>query len=86
MRSTRLQVGQVRDEFADTLNRVAYRGERIIIERRGRDVAAVVPIDDLELLRALEDRIDLEAARTALAEVDQEGAVSWEELKTELRL
>jgi prevent-host-death family protein len=86
MSVTKLTVGQVRDQFSDTLNQVAYRGDRIIIERRGKDVAAVVPIEDLELLQLLEDRIDLESARTALSEVEAEGTVSWDELKEELGL
>lgn len=86
MSVTKLTVGQVRDQFSDTLNQVAYRGDRIIIERRGKDVAAVVPIEDLELLQLLEDRIDLESARTALSEVEAEGTVSWDEMKEELGL
>lgn len=86
MSVTKLTVGQVRDQFSDTLNQVAYRGDRIIIERRGKDVAAVVPIEDLELLQLLEDRIDLEAARNALAEVAADGTVSWDEMKEELGL
>ena len=64
--SESLPVGKVRDQFAEALNQVAYRGERIWIERRGKDVAAPVPIEDVELLEALEDRIDLEDARAAL--------------------
>ena len=86
MTTTKLTVGQVRDQFSDALNQVAYRGDRIIIERRGKDVAAVVPIEDLELLQLLEDRVDLESARIALAEVEAEGTVSWDEMKGELGL
>lgn len=86
MHVTKLTVGQVRDQFSDALNQVAYRGDRIIIERRGKDVAAVVPIEDLELLQMLEDRIDLESARKALAEVAAEDSVSWDEMKEELGL
>jgi prevent-host-death family protein len=83
---TKLTVGQVRDQFADALNQVAYRGERIAIERRGKTVAAVVPIADLELLEALENRIDLEAARAALASMETEGTDTWESVKAELKL
>ncbi|HTE18626.1 MAG TPA: type II toxin-antitoxin system prevent-host-death family antitoxin, partial [Armatimonadota bacterium] len=61
-----LSVGALRDQIADTLNRVAYTGARIVIERRGKNIAAVVPIEDLELLQALETRVDLETARAAL--------------------
>jgi len=49
-------------------------------------VAAVVPIEDLELLQALEDRVDLEQAREALRTIETEGTVPWEELKADLGL
>ena len=78
---TRLRASTVREEFSETLNRVAYKGERIVLERHGKDVAALVPLEDLELLEELEDRMDLEAARKALTE---HGSISLDELKAEL--
>ncbi|HSE58169.1 MAG TPA: type II toxin-antitoxin system prevent-host-death family antitoxin [Nitrospiraceae bacterium] len=69
----RTAASKVRQDFSDTLNRVAYGRERVILQRRGKDVAAVVPIDDLRLLEALEDRMDLEDARAALAEANKKG-------------
>jgi PHD/YefM family antitoxin component YafN of YafNO toxin-antitoxin module len=84
--ATKLTVGQARDQFADTLNQGAYRGDRIVIERHGKDIAAFVPIEDLELLEALEDRIDLEKARASLKAAESEGTVSWEQVKEDLRL
>jgi prevent-host-death family protein len=65
-----VEVSVVRERFADSLNRVYYRKDRVVIVRRGRPVAALVSMEDLELLRTLEDRIDLEAARRALRERD----------------
>lgn len=45
----------------------AQRGERSFVERHGRPVAAVVTIDDYELLerivKRLEDELDLESIR-----------------------
>ena len=80
---TRLRASKARQEFADTLNRVVYGGERIVLARRGRDLAAIVSMDDLELIRALEDRIDLQRARKALKE---KGSVAWKEVRAELGL
>jgi prevent-host-death family protein len=79
---TRLSATKAREVFSDTLNRVAYGGERIILHRRGRDLAALVSLEDLNLLRELEDRLDLEAARKALKE---EGTITWKDVKLELR-
>jgi len=83
--TTRLRSTLVRDAFSDTINRVAYSGERIVLERRGKAVAAVVPLADLELLEDLEDRLDLDEARAAIAETRKKGAVSWEKVKAALR-
>jgi prevent-host-death family protein len=76
----------VRRELAETLNRVSYKGERVVVERRGKVVAAIVPVGDLELLEALEDRLDLEAARAALKEAERMGTVPWARLKKDLGL
>jgi prevent-host-death family protein len=35
-----MSVSEVRDEFADALNRVSYADDRVIVTRRGRPVAA----------------------------------------------
>ncbi len=83
---TRIKASEVREDFAEVLNRVAYRGERIVVHRRGKDVVALVPVGDVALLQALEDRIDIEEAHKALAEAKAKGTVGWEALKTELGL
>ena len=75
-----------RDSLSDTLNRVSYSKERIVIRRHGKDLAALVPIEDLRFLEELEDRMDLEEARVTLAECDKEGTIPWEEVKKDLGL
>jgi hypothetical protein len=49
-------------------------------------VAAVVPIEDVKLLEELEDRIDLEDARAALAEAKSKGTIPWVKIKADLGL
>lgn len=82
--STRRKIASstARSEFADIVNRAAYAGERVIVHRRKKPVAAVVPLEDLELLEQLEDRIDLEEARKRL----NEPTVPWSKLKKNLGL
>ena len=75
---------QVRKRLAEVINRAAYGKERVILARRGKAVAAIVSLEDVELLEALEDQIDLENARAALIEAEKEGTVSWEEFKRAL--
>ncbi len=71
-----------RSEFADIINRAAYAGERVIVNRRKKPVAAVVPLSDLKLLEQLEDRVDLEDARKRL----NEPTVPWSKIKKDLGL
>jgi prevent-host-death family protein len=72
----------------DTLNRVAYQGERVRIDRRGAPSVAIIPIEDLELLEFLEDQIDIRDAHKALAEMKAKGEkpVPWDETKARLGL
>jgi prevent-host-death family protein len=76
-----MKVADIRNNLADAINRVAYAGERIPLERRGKTVAALVSVEDLELLERLEDEADIKAARKARKE---KGGVSLEEVKRRL--
>jgi prevent-host-death family protein len=61
-------VVEVRDNLAEIINRVAYGGERVVLNRRAKGVAAVVSMEDLKLLEELEDRADVKAAKKARKE------------------
>jgi len=73
-----MKVADIRNNLADAINRVVYAGERIPLERRGKTVAALVSVEDLELLQRLEDEADIKAARKALKE---KGRISLEDFK-----
>ena len=61
---------EARQRLGDILNRVALRNDQFIIERKGKPLAAVVPVQRLEQMRR--------AARLHLLQVleRQEGKVS----------
>ncbi len=67
---TTISTAEARKHFADIVNKVAYGKEHIVLTRRGQEVAALVSIDELELLQQIEDYIDIEDAKKALAESD----------------
>lgn len=78
------RISEARESFSTTVNRVAFGGERVVLTRHGRRVAAVVPIEDLELLEQLEDARDLDDVRRALADPENRERVAWSDLKTQL--
>lgn len=57
-----ISVNEARAHFSDVLARVAYGGERVIIQRRGRPFAALISIDDLRKLEALESEAETRKA------------------------
>lgn len=53
-----------RDNLSELINRAAYGKERVVLTRRGKALAALVPVEDMKLLEALEDQKDAaEASR-----------------------
>ena len=79
----RTTVVEFRNNLPEYLNRAQYGHERVTITRNGRPIAAVVSLEDLELLRALEDRLDLRDAEDALREADAEGLLAWDAVKAD---
>lgn len=74
-------VVKIRANLAEVINRVAYGGERAVLQRRSKPVVALVSMEDLKLLEALEDRADVKAAKKARKE---KGEVPLEKIKARL--
>lgn len=88
MEAQHLTATEARNDFSETINRVAYGRERLVIERH-KDTVAVIPAEDLALLERLEreeeDRIDAAEATRILADPAEE-RVPWERVKEDLAL
>ena len=63
-----ITTADARKNFADIVNSVAYGKEPVILTRRGQEIAALVSIEELQLLQKIEDHIDIEDAKKALDE------------------
>ena len=65
---------EVRQRIGDMLNRVALRHDEFIIERKGKPLAALVPVERLEQMRRFARRHALE-----LLEQQKQSTVSEEQ-------
>lgn len=81
-----ISVTDVRGDLAEIVNRAHYAKSRITVTRRGKGIAAIVPMEDLHLLLEIEAKLDLDKAREALASADAEGTDKWDAMKKELGL
>ena len=79
---TTVSAAHARKNFSDLVNTVAYGGEPVILTRRGKKIAALISLEELELLQLLEERIDIAEARKALTEPGDNIAAEtvWQEL------
>jgi prevent-host-death family protein len=83
-----LSCAEAQAHFDDLLKRAAKHKERVVLTRRGKPVAALVPIEDLSFLEAIEDQLDAEEFQRAKEEFERSGepSIPWEKVKADLGL
>jgi len=80
-----ISVSEMRNDFPSTLNKAAYQGERIILKRHGKELVAVISLEDLALLERLEDEEDIREAKHLLSDSTQK-PISYAKVRKELGL
>ena len=80
---------EARNRFADIMGSVRYGGEEVIVERSGRPMAAVIPVDTYERLVAerrtrfeVLDQIRLHLPNVAPEEIEKDVTQTIDELRT----
>ena len=74
----RVAVSEARRNIADLVGRVHYRGARIVLERSGKPVAALISMEDYAALaEMLEDLEDILDARKMLGELKRDELVHF---------
>lgn len=75
-----------RDHFSQVINQAVFAKDRVALERRGKIVAYVVPVEDVEKWEALEDQADILEAQKIMADVNagKESLIPWSLVKEEL--
>lgn len=82
----KVTTAEARKHMSDLLNRAAYGKERFVVTRHGKELVAIVPLEEVTLLdrlRSLLSKKDLEAA---LAAMNESGTRSWDEVRRDLDL
>ncbi len=57
-----ISIDQVKRDISDLVNRVAYRGERVILTSRGKPMAVLVSFEDYQKLARAEAGVPARAA------------------------
>jgi prevent-host-death family protein len=70
MKETQVNIGTVKRDISELVNRVAYGGERIVLTSRGKPKAAIVSVEDYEQLERATAKATLERGRAWLAKSD----------------
>ena len=85
----RVSAREARNKFADIMGSVRYGGEEVIVERSGRPMAALIPVDTYERLVAerrvrfeVVDQIRSSLPTVASDEIEKDVAQAIHSLRT----
>lgn len=82
----KVSTAEARKNLADLLNRVLYTNERVVVERHGKEVAAIVSMEELGTLDAVKALLADREVREALDQLEERTSIPWAELREELGL
>ena len=82
--TTTMTTVDAKEKFTELLNHVALQKQRVVLTRRGKEIAALVPIEDFQFLTNSQDKHDVREAMDSLKEVKSAGAITLEALKEEI--
>lgn len=84
MTITHVSTIDAKEEFSELINRVSHNKERIILTRRGKEVVAIIPLEDLHHIQQSQNKSDLDDAVEALREARNNGTTPLVDLKSEI--
>ena len=76
-----LTSSEVRTQWADVIDRVRVGGDRVVVEKNGKRMVAVISIKDHDMLERFEEAVDVREARAAIARSD---FVPWESVRAQI--
>ncbi len=78
--------GTEETSISDLIDKVANDKNRLVVLREGKEIAALVPLEDLEILEELDDLLEREGIEAARKEAQEKGTIPLEKVKARLGL
>lgn len=79
-----ITTAEARRQLAELLSRAAYGKERFVVTRHGKELVAIVPLEEMRLLDRLRLLLSRKEFDAAVAEVEASKTRPWEEVRREL--
>ena len=77
---------EARKNMAELLNRAAYGKERFVVTRHGKELVAIVPLEEVALLDRLRTLLSSKDFEAALAAMHESEPQQWDEVRRDLDL
>lgn len=81
-----VSAADARNNLSELVSRAGYGGERFVVTRHGKELVAIVPVEEATALDRIRRLLEAREYEAALRELTQGEAVSWEEVRRELDL
>lgn len=82
----RISTAETRKHMSELLNRAMYGSERFVVTRHGKELAAIVPLEDVALLERLRSLLSEREFERAVSEIRSADTRSWDEARRSLDL
>jgi len=79
-----ITTAEARKQMAELLNRAAYGKERFVVTRHGKELVAIVPLEEISLLDRLRALLSKKEFEAALQEVQDGDTRPWAEVRRDL--
>lgn len=78
---TPLYIDPAHENLESAIDQVILNGERIIFHREGRPLAALITVEELEILQELENLEDQHDIKVAEQSQEELGIILWDDIK-----
>lgn len=81
-----ITAAEARRNMSELVNRAAYGGERFVVTRHGKELVAIVPLQDATLLDRLRGLLEAREYDAALRAIQEDGTLAWDDVRRDLDL